>query len=66
MAVSPNIADPTQGMVTLRPLNDQTFVIETEESFGSEDEMASFELDATGKVSRMYMGNVYADAVDSW
>lgn len=67
-AVNPNLPDPMMGMVTLRPVEgaEHTFRIETEENFGSEGELAVFELDESGKVSRVFMGNVYTEPVDSW
>jgi hypothetical protein len=53
-------------MVTLTPVGEHTFRIETEENFGSEGELAIFEMDASGKVVRLVMGNGYVDAVDQW
>lgn len=65
-AVGPNLPDPTMGMITLTPVSGHTFRIETEENFGSEGELATFELDEQGKVTRLVMGNVYTDAIDQW
>jgi hypothetical protein len=68
VAVSPNLPDPTLGMVTLRPVDgeEHVFRIETEENFGAEGELAVFELDAAGQVSRLVMGNSYTEPVIEW
>jgi D-alanyl-D-alanine carboxypeptidase len=65
-AVGPNLPDPTVGMTTLTPVGEHTFRIETDENFGSEGELAIFELDGNGKVARLVMGNVYTEAIDAW
>ncbi len=64
--VSPNLPDPLVGITTLVAEGEHTFRIETEENFGSEGELAIFELDESGKVTRLVMGNVYAEAIDEW
>jgi CubicO group peptidase (beta-lactamase class C family) len=67
-AVGPNLPDPTIGLVTFEPIDGQehTFRIETEENFGADGELATFEMDASGKAKRLFMGNIYMDAIDAW
>jgi CubicO group peptidase (beta-lactamase class C family) len=65
-AVGLNLPDPLTGIVTLAPVSEHTFRIETEENFGSEGEVATFEMDASGKVMRLFMGNLYIDAIADW
>jgi D-alanyl-D-alanine carboxypeptidase len=68
VAIAPNLPDPLMGMVTLTPVDgsNDTFRIETEENFGSEGELATFETDESGKVVRLHMGNIYLEAIDQW
>jgi CubicO group peptidase (beta-lactamase class C family) len=66
VAVGANLPDPTIGMVKFRPVGEHTFRMETDENFGSDGELAVFELDEAGKVSRLVMGNSYIEPVEDW
>jgi hypothetical protein len=65
-AVGPNLPDPLLGMSTFAPVSEDTFRIETDENFGAEGELAIFEQDENGKVTRLVMGNIFMEAVDAW
>jgi CubicO group peptidase (beta-lactamase class C family) len=69
VVVNPQLPDPTIGMVTFRPLDSpepHTFRMETDENFGSDGEVAVFDLDETGQVVRLIMGNIYVELVEAW
>ena len=58
--------EPLNSMTKLKPVAAHTFRMETSERFGSNGELAVFELDNTGKVSRLHTGNTYMDPIDEW
>lgn len=64
--VYPTDPDPLAGMAKLKPHGPHTFRIETKENFGSNGELAVFELDASGKVVRLITGNTYAEPLPGW
>lgn len=64
--IAPTEPDPLVGMIKLKPVNTHTFRMETKEYFGSNGELAIFELDESGKVTRLRLGNVYTYPVASW
>jgi CubicO group peptidase (beta-lactamase class C family) len=69
VAFGPQLPDPTLGMVTLQPLEPpepHTFRMETEENFSSDGELAVFEVDKTGQVVRLMLGNSYVEPVEEW
>jgi hypothetical protein len=53
-------------MVRFKPHGPRTFRIETNEHFGNNGELAVFELDESGKVVRLTMGNSYSHPVPAW
>lgn len=58
--------DPLAGMVKLKPVADHTFRMETKEHFGSNGELAVFELDEAGNVARLKVGNGYTYPLVEW
>ena len=64
--VFPTDPDPLYAMVKFRPQGPHTFRIETSERFGNNGELAVFELDESGKVVRLILGNTYAYPVAGW
>jgi CubicO group peptidase (beta-lactamase class C family) len=64
--IAPTEPDPLVGMIKLKPVNTHIFRMETKEHFGSNGELAIFELDESGKVTRLRLGNVYTYPVASW
>lgn len=64
--IDPSSPDPLLGIVKLSPVAEHTFRIETEENFGSEGELATFEFDDQGKVSRLILGNTPIFPIDAW
>lgn len=64
--VFPTDPDPLYGMIKFKPQGPHTFRIETSERFGNNGELAVFELDESGKVVRLILGNSYAYPVAGW
>ena len=62
VVISPLSEDPMAGKSVLRPLGDHTFRIEGTGG-GPHGELARFELDADGSVTRLYMGMNYSERV---
>lgn len=63
---APAEPDPLAGMVKLKPVADHTFRMETKEHFGSHGELAVFEVDESGKVVHLTLGNTYTYPVAEW
>jgi D-alanyl-D-alanine carboxypeptidase len=64
--IHPMEADPMASMVKLKPVTEHTFRMETKDRFGSNGELAIFELDPAGKVERLILGNIYTYPVAEW
>jgi CubicO group peptidase (beta-lactamase class C family) len=64
--IAPGEPDPLAGITKLKPIGPHTFRIETKEHFASNGELAVFEVDAAGNVTRLKLGNVYTYPVASW
>lgn len=64
--IFPTEPDPLAGMIKLKPISPQVFRMETKEHFGSNGELATFELDDAGKVIRLQLGNIYTYPVAAW
>lgn len=64
--IAPADADPLAGMTKLKPVAEQTFRMETKEHFGSNGELATFEVDDAGKVIRLHAGNTYTTPIAEW
>ena len=62
VVISPRSDDPMSGKSVLRPLDEHTFKIEGTGG-GPHGEVARFELDAEGNVTRLYMGVNYSERV---
>ena len=62
VVISPLSDDPMAGKSVLRPLGEHTFKIEGTGG-GPHGELARFELDADGNVTRLYMGVNYSERV---
>ena len=62
VVISPLSDDPMAGKSVLRPLEEHTFKIEATGG-GPHGELARFELDADGNVTRLYMGVNYSERV---
>jgi CubicO group peptidase (beta-lactamase class C family) len=64
--IAPADPDPLAGMTKLKPVAEHTFRMETKERFGSTGELAIFEFDEQGTVSRLRAGNTYTTPVAAW
>jgi len=64
--IGPSEAEPLVGMTKLKPVAEHTFRMETKEHFGSNGELAIFEMDAAGKVIRLHTGNTYTTPIAEW
>ncbi len=62
VVISPSSDDPMTGKTVLRPAGEHTFKIEGTGG-GPHGEMARFELDADGNITRLYMGVNYSERV---
>lgn len=65
-AIGPTTPDPLLAPATLEPVSEHTFRIETKDGYGSAGELAVFEVDATGRVTRARFGQNYTERVESW
>jgi CubicO group peptidase (beta-lactamase class C family) len=61
-----NLPDPMLAPATLVPEREHTFRIDTKDGYGSHGELVVFELDATGTVARVKVGENYTLPVDAW
>lgn len=66
LLIGPGEADPLAGATKLRPVADHIFRMETKEHFSSNGELATFELDETGKVTALRLGNTYTYPITVW
>lgn len=66
MLIDPSQPDPLLATAKLKPVGDHTFEIETDEHFASDGELAVFELDEKGKVTRLVLGNTPTFPVENW
>ncbi len=64
--IAPSEPDPLAGMVKLKPVAAHTFRMETKERFGSNGEVAVFDLDETGKVTRLRLANTETYPIADW
>jgi CubicO group peptidase (beta-lactamase class C family) len=66
MAIGPTAPDPLLATATLKPAGEHTFRVETKNGYGVPGELAVFELDPAGRVTRVRLGENYMDRVASW
>ena len=64
--LDPSLPDPMPNIVWLNPAGEHTFRAETRNGFGSHGEPVVFELDMTGRVGRVKVGENYLDPVERW
>lgn len=64
--IDPSLPEPLLSSVKLSPVAEHTFRIETEENFGSDGELAIFEFDEQGKITRLVAGNTPIFPVEAW
>jgi CubicO group peptidase (beta-lactamase class C family) len=66
IVIGPAGPDPLLIYSTPKPVGERTFRVETKDGYGIPGELAAFELDAAGRVTRVRMGENYADRIESW
>ena len=66
LLIDPTLADPIAECAKLIPVAEHTFRVETEDNFGSDGELAIFELDEAGKVTQLLVGNTPIFPVEGW
>jgi CubicO group peptidase (beta-lactamase class C family) len=66
VAIGPNLPDPTLAPARLVPAGEHTFRLESKDGFASVGEPVAFELDGTGRVARVRIGENYTFPVDAW
>jgi CubicO group peptidase (beta-lactamase class C family) len=66
IVIGPAGPDPLMIYSTLKPVSEHTFRVESKDGYGIPGELAVFEVDAAGRVTRVRMGENYTDRVESW
>ena len=64
--LDPSLPDPMPNVMWLNPAGEHTFRAETRNGFASNGELVVFELDATGRVRRIKVGDNYLTAIEKW
>ena len=64
--IRPNLPDPIWAPGTLVRIGAHTFRLETKGGYGGPGERVVFELDATGKVTRLTVGYNHSLPVSEW
>jgi CubicO group peptidase (beta-lactamase class C family) len=64
--IAPALPDPMPTTATLQPAGEHTFRVETDNGYGIAGELVVFELDGTGRVRRLRVGENYAEPVEQW
>lgn len=66
LAIDPSQPDPLLATIRFIPVAEHTFRMESENGFLSPDELAIFEVDGDGRVTRIRLGNTYIERMDGW
>jgi hypothetical protein len=64
--IDPSIPDPTRAITRLRPVAEHTFRMETTDGYANNGELVVFELDSTGRVFRVKIGENYTEPIADW
>jgi D-alanyl-D-alanine carboxypeptidase len=64
--IRPAELEPLLATSTLIPVGEHVFRVETRDGYGIPGELAVFEVDATGRVTRAKFGENYAERIDRW
>jgi hypothetical protein len=64
--IDPSQPDPLVATARLVPVDEHTFRIDSNENFGSDGELAVFELDEAGNVVSLTLGNTTIFPVAEW
>jgi D-alanyl-D-alanine carboxypeptidase len=64
--IVPLLPDPMLAPGRLVPVGEHTFRVETTNGYGIPGELVVFETNASNRVTRMWLGETYADPVDRW
>lgn len=66
IVIGPAGPDPLLIYSTLKPAGKHIFRVVTRDGYGIPGELAVFEVDAAGRVTRVRLGENYADRIESW
>src|SRR5262245_22216241 len=66
IVIGPAGPDPLMVYSTLKPIGEHAFRVETKDGYGIPCELAVFEVDAAGHVTRVRMGENYTERIESW
>jgi hypothetical protein len=66
IVIGPAGPDPLMIYSTLKPVGEHTFRVESKDGYGIPGELAVFEVDSAGRVTRVRMGENYTDRIESW
>src|SRR5262249_10562166 len=64
--IDPSVPNPTLGITRLRPIAEHTFRMETTGGYASNGELFVCEMDATGRVCRVKVGDNYPEPIAEW
>ncbi len=64
--IGPAAPDPLLAPSTLTPVGEHTFRVETKDGYGIPGELAVFEVDPAGRVTRVRFGENFTDRIESW
>ena len=66
VAIYPNEADPWLDVVSLTPVAEHSFRMQGQNGYAANGELAVFEFDTAGKVTRLRTGDTYTYPVERW
>jgi len=64
--IDPSVPNPTLAVTRLRPVAEHTFRMETTDGYANNGELVVFEVDSTGRVFRVKIGENYTEPVTDW
>ena len=64
--VDPSVPNPTLAVTRLRPVAEHTFRMEMTDGYANNGELVVFELDTTGRVTRVKIGENYTEPIADW
>jgi len=66
VVIGPATPDPLLAPSTLKPVGEHTFRVETTDGYGVPAELAVFETDPAGRVTRARFGENYVERIETW
>lgn len=66
LAITPSLPDPMAARITLIPVSEHTFRMDSKNGFGTHNELMTFELDESSAVKVVKSGNTYLFPIEEW